>query len=275
MSDVRVLSIMAHQDDFEFTAAGFFALLRRNLGERAKLKIMTTNRGASGHHEMGLEETAARRDKEARASAALVGAEYENLKGLDGKPIPMQVYVDANTLGGLWNAIRVFDPHYIICPPVTTDPRAGIHIDHYNTAWAVRMLAYQLTVPHAYPLLSEAAAGRRESPLIITVDDGYAKEIDYDVALDISSVYETKERMALCHESQVFEWLPWNKGLPTMTRETYLESFKERHRLINRRYGFADVDTPREFFIFTRWGRAVKPEDVELLFPGATTGIQA
>lgn len=268
-TEIRILSIMAHQDDFEFNAGGLFALLRRDLGDAVRLKILTTTRGASGHHQLSLEETAARRDREARASAALLGAEYENLTGLDGQPLPGQVFIDRNTLGGLWNAMRVFNPDYIVCPPVITDPRAGVHIDHYNTAWAVRMTAYQFTVPHAYPTLSEAAGGgRRLSPLILNVDDIYAKEQGYDVALDISAVYPLKERMALCHESQVFEWLPWNGGNPPPTREEFLARFRERHRAINRRYGFRDEETPREFFRFTFWGRRPTRADLERLFPG-------
>lgn len=61
MADLRVMSIMAHPDDFEFTAGGLFALLRKLRGPEVGMKILTTTRGASGHHEMGLEEPARRR----------------------------------------------------------------------------------------------------------------------------------------------------------------------------------------------------------------------
>ena len=119
---LRVMSIMAHQDDFEFTAGGLFALLRKRYGEQIRLKILATTRGASGHHEMSLEDTFRRRDAEARRSAAVIGAEYECLTGLDGAHLPGQVFIDHNTLGGLWNAIRAFEPDFIFCPPVIEDP---------------------------------------------------------------------------------------------------------------------------------------------------------
>ncbi len=264
---IGVMSIMAHQDDFEFNAGGLFALLRRRYGRRLRLKILATTRGASGHHEMTSDETFARRDREARRSAALIGAEYECLAGLDGQHVPGQFFLDRNTLGGLWNAIRDFEPDFIFCPPVVGDPLAGIHIDHYNTACAVRMTAYQLSVPHAYPTLNGPAKPLALNPLIINVDDPYAGERGYDYAVDISSVYAVKQRMALCHASQIFEWLPWNAGQPAPTRAGYLKKFRQRHALINQRYGLPD-DAPREYFRVTHWGRKIF-DGLKLVFPPA------
>lgn len=266
-SPIRVMAIMAHQDDFEFNAGGLFAWLRRHYGDRVELKILATTRGASGHQTMGLEETFRIREKEAQASASVIGASYECLNLLDNSHMVGQVFLDRNTLGGLWNAIRDFQPGFIICPPVITDPRAGIHIDHFNTAWAVRYVAYQLTVPHAYPALTEKArTARFPAPLIINCDDTYARESAYDVALDISAVYAEKERMILCHESQIFDWLPWNAGVKAPTREEYTAEFRERHHEVNRRYGF-DLETPREVFRVTFWGRVPSREDLDTIFP--------
>ena len=41
MNELRVMSVMAHQDDFEFEAAGLFLQLRQYYGDRVKLKILT------------------------------------------------------------------------------------------------------------------------------------------------------------------------------------------------------------------------------------------
>ena len=264
---IRVMSIMAHQDDFEFTTGGLFAWLRHRYGDRAVLKIIATTRGASGHQDLSLEQTFRRREQEAMASADVIGASYECLSLLDNSHAVGQVFPDRNTLGGLWNAIRDFQPDFIVCPPVITDPRAGIHIDHYNTAWAVRFVAYQLTVPHAYPALSEKArTARFPAPLIINCDDLYACENGFDVALDISAVYAQKQRMALCHESQIFEWLPWNGMKTPPTPEQFLANFRNRHHSINLRYGHDD-DAPREFFRVTFWGRRPTKEDLAAVFP--------
>ena len=56
MKQLRVLSVMAHQDDFEFEAAGLFLRLRQHYGSNVALKIVTTSCGGSGHHEMSFED---------------------------------------------------------------------------------------------------------------------------------------------------------------------------------------------------------------------------
>ncbi len=262
---LKAMSIMAHQDDFEFNAGGFFALLKKSLKENVELKILATTRGASGHHEMGLDETFSRRDKEARKSAELLGADYECLKCLDGEHVPRQFFVNQNTLGGLWNAIREFEPNFIFCPPVIENPLAGIHIDHYNTAWAVRMVAYQLIVPNAYPCLSKKSKKKIKSPVIVNVDDPYAGGGHYDLALDITETYKDKVEMSLCHESQIFEWLPWTSGESSPTKEEFKEKFRLRHTNINKRYG-CDDSSPREFFRFTNWAQKAEKNVTDKLF---------
>ena len=265
-SPYRVMSIMAHQDDFEFNAAGSFAILRETLGDGVEFKIVTTTRGASGHHELSREDTYRRRVAESRASAELLGADYECLTLLDGALLPGQVFVDRNLLGGLWNAIRAFEPDVIFCPPVISDPLAGVHIDHINTAHAVRLVAYQIVVPNAFPILKGPRKGFVPSPLIINVDDPYARETGYDVRQDITDTYDIKTRMALCHASQIFEWLPWTRQAPTPTKDQWLDQFRQRHLDMNRRYNH-DGDVMSEYFRITRWGRSPRDGELERLFP--------
>jgi LmbE family N-acetylglucosaminyl deacetylase len=268
------MSIMAHQDDFEFNAGGTFALLRQSHGSDVRMKIMATSRGASGHHEMTPDQTFHRRHEEATAAAKLIGAEYECLRCLDGSHVPAQVLVDRNLLGGLWNAIRAFEPHVIFCPPVTRDPLAGIHVDHEGTAWAVRMVAYQLVAPNAYPTMNGPVKLRVVKPLIINVDDPYASEGQFHVRQDITETYELKQQMGLCHRSQVFEWLPWSGDRPAPSEQQWRESFLARHMQINQRYGQQDT-TVSEFFRITRWGRSPLPGELERLFPRMMPGTPA
>lgn len=265
--EIRVMSIMAHQDDFEFCAGGIFTCLRKSYGNRIRLKILATTRGASGHHLSGLEETFRRREAEAIKSAGIIGAEYECLTGLDGSHFPVQMFIDRNSLGGLWNAVRKFQPHYIFCPPVIENPLAGIHIDHYNTACAVRMIAYQLTVPHAYPVINgPAETGRGIYPVIINVDDAYARENGWHFSVNIDDYYKDKEKMALCHESQVFEWLPWNSERKKPSKKEFLTLFRKRHSDINLRYE-RDDNVPREYFRVTCWGKRPSKTDIDDLIP--------
>jgi LmbE family N-acetylglucosaminyl deacetylase len=267
--EIRIMSIMAHQDDFEFNAGGTFLKLKRQYGDSIKIKILTTTRGASGHHEMGLEQTFRRREAEALKSAEILKAEYECLTLLDGSHLAGQVFVDRNFLGGLWNAIRNFEPDYIFCPPVVSDPLAGIHIDHQNTAAAVRAVAYQIGVPHAYPTVGGDVKKRVLEPLVINVDDPYAadEEQPYHISNYIDKVYNDKVEMALCHESQILEWLPFNGGQDgNISVESWKEKFIKRHKWMNKRYGVND-ELFREYFRFTSWGRGVSRKDIEVLFP--------
>ena len=258
MSELRVMSVMAHQDDFEFEAAGLFLKLRQHYGDRVRLKILTTTRGGSGHHLHDIETTAAIRDQEARNSAALVGAEYENLLLLDGKPLPGQVFCDRNFLGGLWNAIRSFAPHYLICPPVAVDPFAGVHIDHQRTAEAVRLVAYQLGVPHAYPTMNGEVLLRYRPPVILNCFDNYTFESRWHFRVDVDDVREQKIRMLRSHKSQLEEWLPFVNNLdkdqtPPWSEEKWLAGTHERSMKINK---LCKVPTEHwnEYFTVTSWG---------------------
>ncbi len=259
------MAIMPHPDDFEFNAGGLFAQLRKRHGDAVQLKVVTTSTGASGHHLLGPDETFHRRLAEARESAALIGAEAECLRQLDGSHVHGQVLVSRNFLGGLWNTIRAFRADYLFCPPLAADPLSGIHVDHEETAMAIRRIGYQLGVPFAYPTLEGEPLMEYRSPAIVLTDDVYSAESTHDVAVDISATFATKTAMALCHASQVFEWLPFNRRVAAPTREEFAAEFRARHSRINERFGLPD-DCPREVFRFSRWGRRVQPADVEWLF---------
>jgi LmbE family N-acetylglucosaminyl deacetylase len=264
---LRVMSIMAHQDDFEFNAGGTFALLRRTLGDAVKLCVLATTNGASGHHRMTAAETVERRDREARTSVAMIGAEYRLLHTLEGRPVgDGQFLISRDLLGGLWNAIRSFKADVIFCPPIVTDPLAGVHIDHEQTAIAVRYVGYQLSVPRAYPTLEGEVDLQYRSPLIVNVDDPYNRSTQADVRQDIRSVYDLKLKMSLCHTSQVLEWLPFVNNNDDKTEDDWATRFCLRHRDINRRYGIED-DIPREYFRITHWGRTPHAGELQKLFP--------
>ena len=276
MAKLRVMSVMAHQDDFEFEAAGLFLRLREYYGDDVELKILTTSTGVSGHHIMGPDETIRVREGEAIASANVVGAEYENLRQLDGTHVAAQVFCDRNMLGGLWNAIRAFAPDYIVAPPVVTNPLAGIHIDHQHTAEAVRLVAYQLGVPNAYPTMYAPRVQRFPVPVILNCPDAYCKEAMWHFGVDCDKVREGKISMLLKHKSQVCEWLPFVNNLnntdPELgscedwNEEDWRSNLNKRVAAVNQRHGFDD-SVFREYFAVTRWGYVPPAEKVQLDFP--------
>ncbi len=261
----RILAIMPHADDFEFHVGGTFALLKARYGDAVRLKIVTTSTGASGHHLLNADETFARRLGEARQSAALLGAEYECLMQLDGSHVEGQVLVNRNLLGGLWNTIRSFQVDYLFSPPPATDVLAGVHIDHEQTAQAIRLVAFQLGVPRAYPTIGREPDAAYRPPAIFLTDDSYSVETEYHYSVDIAQGYATKLAMVECHASQILEWLPFVSQRPAPTREEYALEFAQRHRRTNERFGFDD-DLPREFFRLSRWGRTPSSDETGWLF---------
>jgi len=276
MSKLRVMSVMAHQDDFEFEAAGLFLRLREHYGDDVELKILTTSTGVSGHHIIGPDETVRVREAEAIASANVVGAEYENLRQLDGTHVAAQVFCDRNMLGGLWNAIRAFAPDYIIAPPVVTNPLAGIHIDHQHTAEAVRLVAYQLGVPNAYPTMFAPRVQRFPVPAILNCPDAYCKEAVWHFGVDCDKVREGKISMLLKHKSQVCEWLPFVNNLNNTDPDLgsgedwneadWRSNLGKRVQGVNQRHGFDD-QVFREYFAVTRWGYVPSAEKIQQDFP--------
>ena len=276
MSKLRVMSIMAHQDDFEFEAAGLFLMLRKHYGNDVELKILTTSTGVSGHHIMGCDETIRVREAEAIASANVVGAEYENLRQLDGTHIAAQVFCDRNMLGGLWNAIRAWAPDYIVAPPVVTNPLAGIHIDHQHTAEAVRLVAYQLGVPNAYPTMYQPRVQAFPVPTILNCPDAYCKEAMWHFGVDCNEVKEGKISMLLKHKSQVCEWLPFVNNLNNTDPDLgsgedwneaeWRSNLAKRVNAVNKRHGFDD-EIFREYFAVTRWGYVPPAEKIQQDFP--------
>ncbi len=269
MKQLRVLSVMAHQDDFEFEAAGLFLRLRQHYGNDVALKIVTTSCGGSGHHEMSYDETVRRREAEARTSAALVGAEYENLRQLDGTHVPAQVFCDRNLLGGLWNCIRDFGPDYVITPPVVTDPLAGIHIDHQHTAEALRYIAYQLGVPNAYPTMNAPRQLRFRVPIFLCCLDAYSQENIWHFQVNVNQVKKDKLKMLRCHVSQIEEWLPFIDSLNDpegaiyergpngenlrWSEEKWLAEKEKQFHNRNLLCGYDD-HVAREYFAITKWG---------------------
>jgi LmbE family N-acetylglucosaminyl deacetylase len=172
-------------------------------------------------------------------------------------------------LGGLWNHIRAFRPDYIFSPPVTNDPLAGIHIDHEQTAHALRFLAYQLSVPNAYPTIGREKSLELVKPLIINVDDPYSAEPGYHACVDIGEVYDKKTEMVLCHECQIYEWIPYVSGQKEKeTAETYIEALRKRHEFSNSRHN-QPVNSFKEYFSVTRWGRIATKRDMDIIFPNA------
>ena len=271
---MKVLSVHAHFDDYEFVASGTFELWRRKLGHELRARVLVCTDGKAGHHFRTREETGKLRIQEQRESASIGKYEFELLRLPNGEvPREACLQVSSGLLAALWKAIRDFEPDYLFCPPVAVDPLAGIHNDHVTIADAVRRVAYMINVPHAftpeYPA-DESKSEPRKTPVILAVYDGYMFGTGaYDFAIDVEETFDFIAQMTSCHRSQIEEWLPWvgrHKMAPPKSFDEWRKILRDRFDRKNRQLG---IESNRAFetFTVTAWGVVPTLEQLLADFP--------
>ena len=201
---LRILAIGAHPDDCDFKVGGIAVLYVRK-GHRVKFVSLTN--GDTGHFSIGGGPLAKRRRKEALAAARIAGVEYEVFDIHNGSLEPS--LENRLRVVGL---IREFRPDLVI-----THRPNDYHPDHRYTSQLVQDAAYTVTVPNVLAL----TAHMDENPVVAYMADNFKKPYPFkpDVAVGIDSVFDTKMRMLACHESQVFEWLPFNQGMSCVPKD--------------------------------------------------------
>src|SRR5262249_27919689 len=136
---MRILCVHAHFDDYEFVAAGTFDLWKKQLGDQLRARVLVFTAGKTSHHFRPREELHRIPWEEQQASARLGGYELELLRLPDGQvPREACLLVSPPLLAALWKSIRDFQPDYLFCPPIPSDPLAGVHVDHVAVAEAIR-----------------------------------------------------------------------------------------------------------------------------------------
>lgn len=271
---MKLLYLHAHYDDYEFTAAGTFELWRRRAGESVRRKVIVCTDGEAGHHCRTRAETGRIRLAEQRESARLGGYEFELLRQPDGRvPREACLQVDVPLLAALWKAIRDFEPDYLFCPPLPSDPWAGVHVDHLAIAQAVRQVAYMINVPHAFT--PEYPADETRSipcrvPVIVAVYDGYQLgENPYDLAVDVEGAFDDLCALTWCHQSQIREWLPWvgrHRMEPPRDLAAWRQTLRARFDRKNRELGIG-LPNAMEVFTITGWGAIPAVEQLLADFP--------
>ena len=197
-----ILAFHAHPDDIETLAAGTLTLLA-GLGHR--ITIATATAGEGGSVELGPEETARIRRREAQAAAAVIGAHFR-CAGLHD----LGVFNDDPSRRRLTEIVRETRPDIVI----TASPE-DYHPDHEAVSVLVRDACFAASVPNyrtgaAEPLeaiphlyFADAIGGRDR--------EGRRQRPDFGV--DITPVMDTKRRMLAAHESQV-GWVARQHGVP-------------------------------------------------------------
>lgn len=194
----RLLVIGAHPDDPDIRAGGL-ACTAAAAGHDVRFVSMTDGRG--GHHEHHGETLVERRRGEAADAASVAGIEYELFDIPDGRLRPTLEHRD-RVIG----EIRTFEPDLVL-----THRTNDYHPDHRYTSQLVRDAAYMVTVPNVCPDVPALEYNPVFAYLLDTFERPYP--FDPDILVPISEeMVERKYDMLDCHESQMYEWLPYNKG---------------------------------------------------------------
>ena len=198
LSGLRVLVIGAHPDDCEAKTGGTTALWRR---AGAWVKYISMTDGSRGHHEHGPGEMAAIRRREAAAAARALDIEYDVLEHADGHLEPTL----ANRLD-LIGRIRAARPDLVI-----THRPDDYHPDHRYTSVLVQDSAFMVTVPNVRPDVPHL----RRNPMFAYMEDSFTRPAPFraDVVVGIDDVMDIKLEALAAHESQFYEWLPYNQGV--------------------------------------------------------------
>jgi len=266
---LRVIVFGAHPDDCDLNVGGTAALFAQ-MGH--KVKFVSLTNGNKGHQTMQPDALAARRKAEMQKVASIIGIEYANLDNPDGELMP--------TIENRKAVIK------LICDwkadIVITNRTNDYHPDHRNAGVLVQDAAYMISVP----LMIPDGEPLLKSPVFLYVPDRFKKPMPFhpDIVIDITPVIEKKIDVISAHESQVFEWLPWNGGYadkvppatdPAARRKYVADQFLSRGSVERFREAALQWYTPEqlknarylEAFEICEYGRIPDKDTIKQLFP--------
>lgn len=194
---LHILIIGAHPDDPD--GDGGSAYKWAQLGHDV-LMVSVTN-GDAGHQSIKAAELARIRREEARKAGEVIGIRYITLDNHDGQLMP--------TYENRLQIIKIIREHKadLVIYPRPYD----YHPDHRYTGILVNDAAYMVTVPTVLP----EVLFLEKNPVFLYTADGFTHPEPFvpDVCIDIDDAIEKKMDMFHQHTSQVYEWLPFNRGV--------------------------------------------------------------
>jgi LmbE family N-acetylglucosaminyl deacetylase len=268
-----ILFIGAHPDDDDLSSGGLAALCRRRGDE--VLFVSVTN-GDKGHfapeYIADPAALARRRMAEGEAAVAVIGGRFTTLGARDG-----EVYVTPELTEAMVRLIRGFGAPGQGPDLVLLNRPNDYHRDHRYSSRLVLDATYMLTVPMFCPDTRHLD----RMPVFAYWFDRFTEGGAFrpEVVVPIDSVMDEKVEMALAHESQLFEWLPFNAG---NTADVPAAAAGRRELVRRRVRGRAEAikagcyppgAAPGDFqyaeaFEVSEYGRRPSPEDLAELFPG-------
>jgi LmbE family N-acetylglucosaminyl deacetylase len=201
---MNILCIGAHPDDCDLKLGGL-AILWARLGHR--VRFVSLCNGDAGHFRMGGGPLAQRRYQETQRSAAVAATgakgtvEYLVMDTHDCQLMPT-----LEQRGLVIRLIREFHADLVI-----TNRPNDYMADHRYASQLVQDAAYIVTVPNVEALTPHL----NYNPTFAYWGDDFKRPYPFspDVAVSIDEVLEQKFDMLHCHESQMYEWLPYNMNI--------------------------------------------------------------
>ena len=263
---LRVMAIVAHPDDADFRM-GCLAIKLSKMG--ARVRFVSVCNGDMGHQTMSPPDLAARRNREAQEAGRKYGIEkYTVLNNGDCTLMP-----DYERRVEIVKIIREFQPDFIV-----THRTCDYHADHRAAGQLVQDAGYLLGVPHWVP----DAPVQRKRPVILFATDTFTqpRTLRPDVMVDATPYFEQWCEGVNCHESQVYEWLPWDSGYQNELAKAKSSKENRNEYLIRHwggrkandakrfagvwreRYPGVPVPTHIEVFEVSEYGRTPSAEDL-------------
>jgi N-acetylglucosamine malate deacetylase 1 len=193
---LHIIIIGAHPDDPDEVGGTAYKWAQAGCDV---LMVSLTN-GDAGHQTLSSEELAKVRREEARRAGQVIGVRYITLDNHDGMLMPTY----ENRLQVI-KLIREQKADIVIFPRPY-----DYHPDHRYTGTLVLDAAYMVTVPKILPEVPFL----EKNPVFLYTYDAFVHPEPFkaDVCVDIDDVIEKKIDMYHQHTSQMYEWLPFNRG---------------------------------------------------------------
>ncbi len=193
---MRVLAVAAHPDDIEILCAGTLARYAR-AGHAVTLCNATS--GDRGSFYLSMEEIAQIRDEEAKASAAVIGADYVCLGFHDcgllrDDPEARTKFIDL---------FREVKPDIVL-----THHPDDYHADHQ----AVSSLVFDSSFMASVPLIKTRAANFDHTIPVFYIDTLAGLNFSPEEYVDITEVIDLKREMLSKHQSQL-SWAMEHDGI--------------------------------------------------------------